>query len=396
MLKDKHITIGVTGGIAIYKMLSLVSRLVKEGADVHVVMTENAQKFVSPLLFETISKNRVITDTFNRDDPKEVDHISLAKLSDLVLVAPATANIIAKAANGIADDFLSTMLLAVTGKKAFAPAMNTNMLNAAPTQRNIETLRNDGAYIIDSATGMLACGDVGSGRLPEPDELYEHVLYLLSDKDLEGKKVLVTAGPTVEMIDDVRYLTNRSTGKMGYAIARAAALRGADVTLVSGPTSLSVPMYVNRVDVKSASDMYEACVKAFPETDITIKAAAVADYTPAEYREGKIKKAGDMDLQLVRTKDVLKELGSMKKDGQVLIGFAAEASDIENNALGKLEKKNLDAIAANDISRSDAGFGTDTNEVTMYFRDGTRKNFEKADKFEIANRLLDEALRILA
>lgn len=395
MIKGKHIVIGVTGGIAIYKICSLVSRLSQNGADVHVVMTENAQKFVAPITFETLSKNRVVTDTFNREDPYQVDHISLAKLADVILVAPASANIIAKAANGIADDFLSTMLLAAKCRIAFSPAMNTNMLNAPATRRNIETLKKDGRIIIDSASGMLACGDEGDGRLPEPSVLYEHLDYMLEDKDLEGKKVLVTAGPTVEKIDDVRYLTNRSTGKMGYAIAKAAAARGAEVTLVSGPTGLDCPLYVNRIDVTSARDMYEACMKAFEDADIVIKAAAVADYTPEEYREGKIKKAGDMDLHLVRTNDILKALGEKKKDGQILIGFAAEAADLEENAIGKLERKNLDAIAANDISRKDVGFGTEQNQITMFFRDGSRKAFDKAQKSDVADIILDEVIRLM-
>lgn len=394
MIKGKHIVVGVTGGIAAYKAAMLVSLLRKKGADVHVCMTENACHFITPLTFETLSANRVVTDTFSRETPYEVEHVALAKLADLIVVAPATANILAKAANGIADDFLSTLLLAARGKVMFAPAMNTAMLHHAAVQRNIAQLRVDGCLIVAPGTGMLACGDIGDGRMAEPQEICEAVEAALTPKDLEGVRLMVTAGPTRERLDDVRYLSNRSTGKMGYAIAKAAARRGAQVTLVSGPTALEAPAGVELRKVESAQQMYAACMETFPQVDIAVKAAAVADYTPAAYHPGKIKKSDDMQLPLVRTRDILQSLGE-KKQKQILVGFAAEAAELERNAQDKLQRKHLDMIAANDISRSDIGFGSDENLVTLFFADGTKKVLQKAEKEQIADGILDEALSLL-
>ena len=394
MIKGKHIVVGVTGGIAAYKAAMLVSLLRKKGADVHVCMTENACHFITPLTFETLSANRVVTDTFSRETPYEVEHVALAKLADLIVVAPATANILAKAANGIADDFLSTLLLAARGKVMFAPAMNTAMLHHAAVQRNIAQLRVDGCLIVAPGSGMLACGDIGDGRMAEPQEIYEAVEAALTPKDLEGVRLMVTAGPTRERLDDVRYLSNRSTGKMGYAIAKAAVRRGAQVTLVSGPTALEAPAGVELRKVESAQQMYAACMEIFPQVDIAVKAAAVADYTPAAYHPGKIKKSDDMQLPLVRTRDILQSLGE-KKQKQILVGFAAEAAELERNAQDKLQRKHLDMIAANDISRSDIGFGSDENLVTLFFADGTKKVLQKAEKEQIADGILDEALSLL-
>lgn len=394
MIKGKHIVVGVTGGIAAYKAAMLVSLLKKKGADVHVCMTANACRFITPLTFETLSANRVVTDTFSRETPYEVEHVALAKLADLIVIAPATANIIAKAANGIADDFLSTLLLAARGKVMFAPAMNTAMLHHAAVQRNMMQLREDSCLMVAPGSGMLACGDIGDGRMAEPQEICEAIEAALAPKDLEGIRLMVTAGPTRERLDDVRYLSNRSTGKMGYAIARAAVNRGAHVTLISGPTALEAPAGVEVRSVESAQQMYTACMEVFPQVDIAVKAAAVADYTPASYQPGKIKKGEDMKLSLVRTQDILQNLGA-KKQKQILVGFAAEAADLEQNALAKLQRKHLDMIAANDISRADIGFGSDENLVTLFFADGTKKVLQKAEKEQIADGILDEALHLL-
>lgn len=394
MIKGRHIVLGVTGGIAAYKAASLASMLKKAGAHVHVCMTKNACQFVSPLTFETLSANRVITDTFSREAPYEVDHVSLAKQAELLIVAPATANILGKAANGIADDFLSTLLLAATCKIVFAPAMNTAMLRHPAVQSNIEKLKNQGCGFIAPGEGLLACGDVGSGRMAEPEEIFSYIQRFFEGKrDMEGVRVLVTAGPTREKIDDVRYLTNRSSGKMGYAVAEAAAQRGAQVTLVSG-ASLPAPEGVKLVPVVSAEEMYEACMQALPEVELVVKAAAVADYTPKQKLSGKMKKGGDFALELVRTRDILKAMGERKKN-QVLVGFAAEAADLEANAMGKLKGKNLDLIAANDISRSDIGFGSEENAVTLYFADGGKKELPLGSKKEIANALLSQAMELV-
>ena len=394
MFKGKTVVLGVSGGIAAYKAAQLASSLGKTGADVHVIMTKNACEFVSPLTFETLSKNRVSVDTFDRNFEYNVEHVALAKLADLIVIAPATANIIAKAANGIADDFLSTLLLAARGKVMFAPAMNTAMLHHAAVQRNMMQLREDGCLMVAPGSGMLACGDIGDGRMAEPQEICEAIEAALAPKDLEGIRLMVTAGPTRERLDDVRYLSNRSTGKMGYAIARAAVNRGAHVTLISGPTALEAPAGVEVRSVESAQQMYTACMEVFPQVDIAVKAAAVADYTPASYQPGKIKKGEDMKLSLVRTQDILQNLGA-KKQRQILVGFAAEAADLEQNALAKLQRKHLDMIAANDISRADIGFGSDENLVTLFFADGTKKVLQKAEKEQIADGILDEALHLL-
>ncbi len=396
-MKNKNIVIGVTGGIAAYKAAALVSMLKKAGAKVHVCMTKSACEFVAPLTFETLSNNKVITDLFQRETPYEVEHVALAKLADVLVIAPATANIIGKAASGIADDFLSTLILATDSKKVvFAPAMNTNILNHPAVQKNIQTLMDWGYRFISSEAGLLACGDVGDGRMAEPEHIAAWLEGALSEreKDLAGKKFLVTAGPTREKIDDVRYITNRSTGKMGYQIALAAARRGAEVTLVSGSDTEIYEPGVRLIKTVSAEEMYQACMDCFEDVDVVVKAAAVADYTPRQYVPGKIKKSGDMALELVRTKDILKEMGARKKN-QILVGFAAEAEELEKYATAKLAAKNLDVIAANDISRSDIGFGSDENLVTLYFKEGGKKVLTKADKLTIAHELLDEVKKLL-
>lgn len=395
MISGKKIALCVSGGIAAYKACYLASSLVKAGADVRVCMTKNASEFVSPLTFETLTKNAVITDSFSRETPYEVTHISLAKFAELVIVAPATANIIGKAANGIADDFVSTFLLANNAPVVYAPAMNTAMYENPAVQANIQTLKNRGAVFIEPGSGVLACGDIGKGRMPEPEEIITFIDSLEAEKsDFKGVRLLVTAGPTRERIDDVRFISNRSTGKMGYEIARAAANRGAEVTLVSGPVSLEAPKNVKLVKIESAADMLEAVLADFDKTDIVIKAAAVADYRPAEKRDGKIKKSGDMELSLVRTQDILALLGQNKKN-QVLIGFAAEMENLYKNAEEKLIRKNADMICGNDVSRKDIGFGSDENAITIFSRGGKREDIEKCSKYEAANAILDRALAIL-
>jgi len=393
-MSDKPcVALGVTGGIAAYKACMLTSMLASAGYDVRVVMTDHAQEFVAPLTFETLSKNRVITDTFDRAVPWEVDHVALAKAADIVVVAPATANIIAKAANGIADDFLSTFLLAANCKKIFAPAMNTAMLNSAPNKRNMETIKADGAELIFGASGMLACGDLGSGRMAEPAEIFAAIEAALTEKKLQGIKLMVTAGATKEPIDDVRYITNRSSGKMGVAIAKRAAEMGAEVTLVCGE-AVEKLQNVRQIYVKTAADMAEAVFAEFDNVDAVIKAAAVADYTPEEKVEGKIKKGGDMSLALKRTEDILAALGAKKKH-QKLIGFAAEAADVMENARGKLNRKGLDAIVVNDISRSDIGFGSDNNCGCMIFADGREKELPIMSKRDFAENVLLELAEML-
>ncbi len=392
--RDKHIVIGVTGSIAAYKAAALVSRLKKEGADVHVCMTGNACRFVAPLTFETLSQNRVVTDTFSREDPYQVEHVSLGKLADLVVVAPASADILGKAAGGIADDFLSSLLLAARCKVVFAPAMNTAMLHKQVVQDNIAKLKNYGCAFLSPGTGRLACGDLGDGRMAEPEEIAAWIGSFFADaRDMAGLKLLVTAGPTREKIDDVRYITNRSSGKMGYAIASEAASRGADVTLVSGARGLQAPEGVRIVPVESAADMFSACMDVFDGVDMVVKAAAVADYKPKAVRGGKMKKDADFALELVRTQDILQCMGERKKN-QVLVGFAAEAADLQKNALDKLHRKNLDLIAANDISGKDIGFGSDENAVTLYFADGRVQTLARANKSDIAKGMLDAALAV--
>lgn len=395
MIKDKHIAVCVSGGIAAYKAAGLVSLLKKAGGEVRVCMTENACRFIAPLTFETLSKNPVITDTFSRETPYEVSHVALGKWADLAVVAPATANILAKAACGLADDYLSTFLLAAKCPVLFAPAMNSAMLHHPATQANLKTLEERGNIMIFGGAGLLACGDVGDGRMAEPEEIFAAMEAYFSEKrDFSGKKVLVTAGATRERIDDVRYLTNRSTGKMGYAVAAAAARRGAEVTLVSGITGLPAPKGVNRITAESAEDMFREVTRRFDEMDLVVKAAAVADYTPASPMVGKMKKGGDFALELVRTKDILAELGA-RKERQVLVGFAAESAELERYALDKLRRKNLDLIAANDISRQDIGFASDENCLHLYFADGRSVQIEKCEKEQAAERLLDYAAELL-
>ena len=395
MLQGKTIVLGVTGGIAAYKTATLASRLKQQHADVHVIMTRNAVQFITPLTFETLTNNRVTVDTFDRNFKYDVEHISLAKAADLICVAPATADFMAKAAHGIADDMLTTVLLAAKCPKLIAPAMNTAMYENPITQDNMSTLRRYGFLLLDPATGHLACGDSGPGKMPEPEALLEEILYMLAEKkDLAGKKVTVTAGPTQESIDPVRYITNHSTGKMGYALARAAAFRGAEVTLITGPTALPAPVHTHVIPVTSAEDMYQAVLQEINRTDFLFKAAAVADYTPVETYDHKVKKKdGDMSIALKRTKDILGEVSKVRRSEQVICGFSMETENLLENSRSKLERKGLDMIAANSLRTSGAGFGTDTNVITMITRDDARE-LPLQSKYDAANRLLDQALEI--
>lgn len=392
-LQGKCVLLGVTGGIAAYKMANVASGLRKAGATVHVIMTENATKFITPLTFETLTNNRCVVDTFARDFQYDVKHISLAKAADLILIAPATANVIAKLANGLADDMLTTTVLAAKCKKLVAPAMNTAMLENPITQDNIARLKRYGFGIIEPAVGMLACKDVGSGKLPEPETLLDCIaMELAREKDMAGLRVTVTAGPTQEALDPVRYLTNHSTGRMGYAIAREAMLRGADVTLISGPTALKPVPGVKTVDVVSARDMFEAVQTALPETDILIKAAAVADYRPANVAEDKIKKQpGEMSIPLERTDDILGWVAEHRHPGLFVCGFSMETRDMVENSKKKLAKKHLDMIAANNLKVAGAGFGVDTNVVTILTADGIRE-LPLMGKDQVASHLLDAIL----
>ena len=371
MLSGKTVLLGVSGGIAAYKIPNLASALVKLHADVRVIMTKNAVNFITPTTFETLTGHKCLIDTFDRNFEFSVSHVALAKAADVILIAPATANVIAKLANGIADDMLTTTVLASRAPVLIAPAMNTQMLHAQVTQDNMEKLRGYGMEIIPCADGYLACGDAGDGRMSEPEILKEYILKaVLREKDMAGKKVLVTAGPTQEAIDPVRCITNHSTGKMGIAVAREAACRGADVTLICGPISTSVPPYVERVDVLSAAEMYEAVTERFPQTDAVVKAAAVADYRPKNVSDQKVKKAdADLSIELERTQDILAALGAAKRPDQFLCGFAMETQNLLENAREKLEKKNLDMIVANNLKVAGAGFGTDTNVVTILTKD---------------------------
>lgn len=391
MLKGKTILLGVTGSIAAYKIASLASILVKAGASVHVLMTENAVNFINPITFETLTGHKCLVDTFDRNFEFSVEHVSLAKTADLFLVAPASANVIGKLAHGIADDMLTTTFMACTCPKLVSPAMNTRMYENNILQDNLKTLGHYGIEVIRPADGYLACGDTGAGKMPEPETLFEYILRTAAyPKDLAGKKILVTAGPTRESIDPVRYITNHSTGKMGYAIAKAAAYRGAEVTLVTGPVALKPPLFVNTVPVESAEEMYEAVTAAAEAQDIIIKAAAVADYRPSQTAEDKIKKAdGNMDIALERTKDILGWLGSHRRPGQFLCGFSMETRDLLANSRAKLEKKNADMIVANSLKTEGAGFGTDTNLVTLITEEG-QTELPKMTKEKVADRLLDE------
>lgn len=386
----KTVVLGVTGSIAAYKIATLASSLVKLGADVHVIMTKNASNFINPITFETLTNNKCLIDTFDRDFEFNVEHVSLAKKADVFLIAPATANVIAKAAHGIADDMLTTTLLAATCPKLIAPAMNTQMLGNPITQDNIKTLGKYGFEIITPATGRLACGDTGSGKMPEPDVLLEHIRRALTPKDLKGVKLLVTAGPTREKIDPVRFISNLSSGKMGYAIARAAVRRGADVTLISGPVSLECPEGVERINVISASDMADAVIRNAKSSDIVIKASAVADYRPTVIADEKIKKhdGDDMSIALERTQDILGYLGKHKREGQFLCGFSMETQNMIENTRKKLESKCVDLMVANNVKQEGAGFGVDTNVVTLISATDMIE-LPLQSKDEIADRLLD-------
>ena len=395
MLKGKTVLLGVTGGIAAYKAAALASALVKQHAAVEVVMTENATQFVTPLTFEQLTGRRTMVNTFDRNFSHQVEHIALAERTDLVIVAPATANVCAKLAHGLADDMLTTTILACRCPKLIAPAMNTKMYENPVTQDNLALLRRYGWEVIEPASGRLACGAVGKGKLPEPEEILQYILRQLAfPHDLTGKKVLVTAGPTQEAIDPVRYLTNHSTGKMGYAIARMAMLRGADVTLVSGPTAIAPPPFVTVVPVVSAQDMFEAVAANAPESDFIFKAAAVADYTPANYSDNKVKKSeGDMSIPLKRTRDILKYLGENRVPGQVICGFSMETQNMVENSREKLVKKNVDMICANNLKQSGAGFGVDTNVITIITRSETTE-LPLQSKESAANAILDAAVRL--
>ena len=395
MLKGKTVLLGVTGSIAAYKIANLASMLVKLHCNVHVIMTENATNFIHPITFETLTNNRCIVDTFDRNFQYNVEHVSLAKQADVVLVAPASANVIAKLAHGIADDMLTTTVLACTCKKIVSPTMNTQMYNNPITQDNIATLRHYGFEVIDPASGFLACRDIGAGKMPEPEVLLDYILREIAyEKDMLGMNVLVTAGPTQEKIDPVRYITNHSTGKMGYAIATNAMLRGANVTLVSGPTNIKKPPFVEVVDIKSAQDMFEAVTSRADKQDVIIKSAAVADYRPSNVSDEKVKKKeGDMAIPLERTQDILKFLGEHKKENQFLCGFSMETQNMLENSRAKLEKKNLDMIIANNLKVAGAGFGVDTNVVTMITKD-QEIELEIMSKSDVAKCILDQILKM--
>ncbi len=390
MLQGKTVVLGVSGGIAAYKIPNLASMLKKLHANVEVIMTENAGNFITPIAFESLTGNKCLVDTFDRNFQFQVEHVELAKRADVFLFAPATANGIAKVAHGLADDMLTTTFLACQAPKLIAPAMNTRMYENPVTQDNLEICRKYGMKVIDPAKGYLACGDVGAGKMPEPEQLLEYILQEIAcEKDLTGKKILVTAGPTKESIDPVRYITNHSTGKMGYAIAQAAARRGAKVTLVSGPVELAVPLGVKAVPVISAREMFEAVTAVAGEQDAIIKAAAVADYRPVHVGKEKTKKSdGEMSIALERTDDILAWLGAHRREGQFLCGFSMETENVMENSRAKLEKKKVDMIVANSLRVEGAGFGTDTNVVTMITKDEVQE-WEKMTKSEVAHRILD-------
>lgn len=390
MLKGKTVVLGVTGGIAAYKIANLASMLVKQHANVRVIMTQNATNFITPTTFETLTGKKCLVDTFDRNFEFQVEHVSLAKQADIFMIAPATANVIAKVAHGLADDMLTTTFLACRSPKYIVPAMNTQMYENPITQDNLNICRKYGMHVIEPASGYLACGDTGAGKMPEPETLFEYILQELAcEKDLAGKKVLVTAGPTREAIDPVRYITNHSTGKMGYAIARAAARRGAEVILVSGPVDLKAPLGVRLVPVISAKDMFDAVTSVSAEQDAIIKAAAVADYRPAVVGAEKTKKSdGNMNIELERTDDILAWLGAHRREGQVLCGFSMETQNMLENSRAKLAKKNVDMIVANSLRTAGAGFGTDTNLVTVITKDGTEE-LELMSKDQVAHELLN-------
>jgi len=395
MLTNKKIVLGVTGSIAAYKIATLASMLKKKGADITVIMTENATNFINPITFETLTGNKCLIDTFDRNFQYNVEHVALAKQADVFLIAPASANVIGKIANGLADDMLTTTFLACRCPKIIAPAMNTQMYHNPILQDNLDKCRHYGMEVITPACGYLACGDTGDGKMPEPEELYAFIERAAAyEKDMTGTKVLVTAGPTMEAIDPVRFISNHSTGKMGYAIAKHCMLRGADVTLVSGPTNLDVPIYVNHIPVKTAKEMFDAVTSVSDSQNIIIKAAAVADYRPASVSAEKVKKSDDnLSIALERTDDILKYLGEHKKENQFLCGFSMETENMLENSAAKLEKKNLDMIVANNLKTEGAGFGTDTNVVTLI----TKENLIELpimSKDKVAEALIDSILEM--
>lgn len=396
MFENKSIIIGVSGGIAAYKTAYLVSALSKTEADVNVIMTKNACEFISPLVFETLTGNKCYVDTFDRNFKFDVEHISLAKKADIFMIAPATANVIAKIANGIADDMLTTTFLASKCKKIVSPAMNTAMFENQITQDNIAKLKKYGIGVVEPQNGLLACGDTGAGKMPEPDFLFDVIeREIAREKDMLGKKVLVTAGATMESLDPVRFLTNHSSGKMGFAIAKEAMLRGAEVTVVKANTTAEIPNFIKIVEVSSAKDMFDAVTALSDQQDIIVKAAAVADYTPESYVDSKIKKKdGDLSIPLKRTMDILKYLGENKKEGQFLCGFSMETDNMLENSKAKLSKKNADMIVANNLKDAGSGFKTDTNAVTLITRDGHR-SLELKSKAEVAKEIFDEILGLI-
>lgn len=393
MLEGKHIVLGVTGSIAAYKIASLASMLKKKQADVTVIMTQNATNFINPITFETLTGNKCLVDTFDRNFQYSVEHVALAKQADVFMVAPASANVIAKAAHGLADGMLTTTLLACTCPKIVAPAMNTRMFQNEIVQDNLKRLEHYGMEVIHPASGYLACGDTGEGKMPEPEVLYEYIVKALTPKDMSGRHVLVTAGPTRERMDPVRYISNHSTGKMGYAIATQAMRRGADVTLVSGRVTIQPPIGVHVVSIVSAADMAQAVKDRADEQDIIIKAAAVADYRPADVSDEKVKKKDDnLSLALERTEDILAYLGAHRREGQFLCGFSMETEHMIENSRAKLEKKNIDMIVANNLKQKGAGFGTDTNVVTLLTREETVE-LPMMSKEEVADALLDYIMK---
>ena len=397
LLKGKTVALGVTGSIAAYKIASLASMLVKQGANVHVLMTENAVNFINPITFETLTGNKCLVDTFDRNFQFSVEHVALAKAADVMMIAPASANVIGKIAHGIADDMLTTTVMACTCKKILSPAMNTRMFENPILQDNLDICRRYGMEVIDPSCGYLACGDTGAGKMPEPEVLFAYIVQEIGfEKDLKGKKILVTAGPTREAIDPVRFITNHSSGKMGYAIARAAARRGAKVTLVSGPVQLQPPMFTKVIPVESAQEMFEAVRDYSRSQDVIIKAAAVADYRPAQVGTEKIKKKeGEMSIPLTRTTDILGWLGERRQPGQILCGFSMETENLLENSRAKLEKKHVDMIIANNLKVEGAGFAGDTNVITMITRDETRE-LPLMSKDEAAHRILDRLLELMA
>ena len=395
MLKGKTVLLGVTGSIAAYKIASLASALKKLHADVHVLMTQNATNFINPITFESLTGNKCQVDTFDRNFQFQVEHVSIAKKADVVMIAPASANVIGKLAHGIADDMLTTTVMACKCKKYISPAMNTNMFENPIVQDNLKTLEHYGYEVIQPASGYLACGDTGAGKMPEPETLLAYIeKEIACEKDLQGKKILVTAGPTQEAIDPVRYITNHSSGKMGYAIAKAAMLRGAEVTLVSGRTAIEAPLFVNVVPIVTAKDMFEAVTGISNEQDIIIKAAAVADYRPAVVSSEKVKKKeGQMSIELERTDDILKYLGENKREGQFLCGFSMETQNMISNSRAKLERKNLDMVAANNVKEAGAGFQGDTNVLTLITQK-EETSLPLMSKEDAANKLLDKILEL--